>query len=107
MQDVTLSYIDDTDDAIEEHVNFLTGKNLHEVWPENNCLTSFHFAQAFFSKYLQPNRPQEVSLSFALFIFSGKEHLSRVVRLIVTNSVIFLIDMIHLLLSFASLQLSL
>ena len=27
------SYIDNADDAIEEHINFLTRKYLHEVWP--------------------------------------------------------------------------
>ena len=35
---MTLSYIDNADDAIEEHVNFLTGKNLHEVWPDNKIV---------------------------------------------------------------------
>ena len=28
-----MAYIDNADDAIEEHINFLTRKYLHEVWP--------------------------------------------------------------------------
>ena len=35
---VKISYIDNADDAIEEHVNFLTCKYLHEVWPGNKDL---------------------------------------------------------------------
>ena len=62
---MTLSYIDNTDDAIEEHINFLACENLHEVWPDKRDKNQVRI----FSKDLQPKRPQEVSLSLALFIF--------------------------------------
>ena len=62
---MTLSYIDNTDDAIKEHVHFLAGKNLHEVWPDKKDNNQVRIL----SKDLQPKRPQEVSRSLALFIF--------------------------------------
>ena len=65
MQDDILSYIDDTDDAIEEHVNFLTGKNLHEVWPGNNCLTNFQFVQVQNTSNLTDHRRSLYPLHFS------------------------------------------
>ena len=54
-----LSYIDDTDDAIEEHVNLFTGKNLHEVWPDRKRKIVAQSSESHFSLTLLKIPPSQ------------------------------------------------